>query len=134
VTVFRRLPDRLRPALDGFRAVVEHVERAKGSLTDAVPTTRLPGRPLAEALLDFEDELAAAEAEMPRWRTDELDDAWVACEHAIAEARSSAEELRLGPGVPVGFEALIGTIGDLLAPLDAFGAVADRFRDLRRRR
>jgi hypothetical protein len=71
---------------------------------------------------------------MPRWRTDDLDDAWVACERAIAEARSSAEELRLGAGAPVGFEALIGTIGDLLAPLDEFGAAADRFLDLRRRR
>ncbi|MGZ4131051.1 MAG: hypothetical protein ACXVPR_09555 [Actinomycetota bacterium] len=132
--MFRRLPEGLRPALEGFRAVVEHIERAKGSLTDAVPTTRLPGRPLAEALLEFEDELAAAEAERPRGRTPELGEAGLACERAIAEARSSAEELRLAANAPVGFEALIGTIGDLLAPLDAFGEAADRFRDLRRRR
>jgi hypothetical protein len=131
--MFRRLPARLQPALEGFRTVVEHVERAKGSLTDAVPTTRLPGRPLAEALLEFEDELAAAEAEMPRWRTDELDDMWQACERAVGKARAKAEGFRLAAETPVGFEALIGTIGDLLAPLDAFGAAADRFRDLRRR-
>ena len=31
-----------------------------------------------------------------------------------------------------GFEGLIGLVGDLLAPLDAFGAAAERFRDLRR--
>jgi hypothetical protein len=132
--MFRRLPEHLHPALDGFRAVVEHVERAKGSMTDAVPTTRLPGRPLAEALLDFEDELAAAQAEMPRWRTEDLETEWSACQRALERARDDAEELRLAADAPAGFEALIGTIGDLLAPLDAFAAAADRFRDLRRRR
>jgi hypothetical protein len=132
--VFRRLPEDLRPALEGFRAVVQHVERAKQSMTDAVPTTRLPGRPLAEALLEFEDELGAAQAEMPRWRTDDLETEWRACECAIERARADAEELRLAAEAPAGFEALIGTIGDLLAPLEAFALVADRFRDLRRRR
>jgi hypothetical protein len=32
---------------------------------------------------------------------------------------------------PVGFEGLIGLIGDLLAPLDAFAAAEERFRELR---
>jgi hypothetical protein len=132
--VFRRLPEHLEPALDGFRAVIAHVERAKGSLTDAVPTTRLPGRPLAEALLEFEDELGRAEALMSSWRVEELDVEWRSCADAIDEARAGAERLRMGADAPVGFEGLIGTIGDLLAPLDAFGEAAERFRDLRRRR
>jgi hypothetical protein len=129
----RRLPEPLRPVLEGFRRVVEHVERAKEGLTDAVPTTRLPGRPLAEALVDFEQELTAADAAMPSWRVDELQDVWTSCASAIAEAREAAERLRLAAAAPAGFEALIGTIGDLLAPLDAFGKAAERFRDLRRR-
>jgi hypothetical protein len=131
--MFRRLPDELRAPLEAFRTVVEHVERAKGSLTAAVPTTRLPGRPLAEALLEFEDELSAADAAMPAWRTEELGDVWRACEAALAEARASAERLRLSAEPPAGFEGLIGTIAGLMAPLDAFGEAADGFRDLRRR-
>lgn len=130
----RRLPERLRPTLEGFRAVAEHVERAKSGLTDAVPSTRLPGRPLADALLDFEAELVAAETEMPSWRSEELEDVWVSCAAAIDEARAAAVRLRMAAETPAGFESLIGTIGDLLAPLDAFAAAVDRFRDLRRRR
>lgn len=131
--MFRRIPDRLRPALEGFRRVVEHVELAKASLTEAVPTTRLPGRPLAEAILEFGDELRAAEGEMSSWRAVELTEVWSACSTALAEARSNAERMRLEGAAPVGFEALIGAIGDLLAPLDAFSGAADRFRDLRTR-
>jgi hypothetical protein len=132
--VFRRRPERLGRELDGFRAVVAHVERAKNALTDAVPTTRLPGTPLAEALHVFDEELAAADHEMPAWRSDQLEDVWRACAGALDEARALAERLRLGADAPAAFEGLIGTIGDLLAPLDAFEEAADRFRELRRRR
>jgi hypothetical protein len=132
--VLRRLPKRLLPALEGFRDVLGHVERAERALTDAVPTTRLPGRPLAESLLVFEDELSAAEQSMPAWRADELEDEWRSCSDAIAAARHQAERLRLAGGSPEGFESLVGAIGDVLAPLDAFGRAADRFRGLARRR
>ena len=130
----RRLPERLRPALGAFRVTVERVEAAKQALTDAVPTTRLPGRPLAEALVAFEDEIRAAAEAMPGWRTEQTADAWDACSHALSDALSSAERLRLEAEPPNGFEALIGAIDGLLAPLDAFAQAADRFRDLRVRR
>jgi hypothetical protein len=129
----RRLPERLRPSFDAFRVAAEHVEAAKGGLTDAVPSTRLPGRPLAEALLVFEDELGAAAEAMPGWRVPETADAWDACSAALAVALAAAERMRLEAESPAGFEALIGTIGGLLAPLDAFGTAAERFRDLRAR-
>jgi hypothetical protein len=131
--MFRRFPEELRPALEGFRETAEHVERARASLTDAVPTTRLPGRPLADALLEFEEGLAAAEAGMAAWRVPALEDVWQRCHAAIGEARAAAERVRLAAEPPPAFEGLIGTIGDLLAQLDAFGEAADRFRHLRRR-
>jgi hypothetical protein len=133
VNVFGRLPDRLQPALDGFRDVVASIERAKEALTDAVPTTRLPGRPLAEALLAFDEALCAADASMPDWRVDELEEQWRSCSRAIAASRREAERLRLRPDGPAGFEELIGAIDDVLAPLDAFRAAADRFRVVARR-
>jgi hypothetical protein len=132
--VFRRVPDRMRPALDAFRAVVTDVERAQLALTDAIPTTRLPGRPLAEALASFDDALADAETSMPAWRLAELDDEWRSCSEGIADARREGARLRLRPQAPGGFEELVGVVADVLAPLDAFHLAADRFRLLARGR
>jgi hypothetical protein len=132
--VFRRRPRRLAPELEAFRAVLAHVQRAGDAMTRAVPTARLPGTPLAEALHAFEEELAAAEAGMPGWRAGELEDVWRVCAAALERARALAERLRLEADAPAGFEALIGTIGDVLSPLDAFDRAAERFREVRRRR
>jgi hypothetical protein len=59
----RRLPPELDAVLDGLRAVVVEVEEAKRAMTATVPTTRLPGTPLAEALLE------AFEVAAERFRT-----------------------------------------------------------------
>ena len=128
----RRLPDDLVDAHAAFDALIPPLERARSALTSSVPGTRLPGRPLAETLLIFEQELAAVRAGMAAWRTPAVEDAWVACDAGLREALALAERVRLEAPEPAGFEGLIGTIGDLLAPLDAFHAAADRFRDLRR--
>jgi hypothetical protein len=42
-----------------------------------------------------------------------------------------AERVRTDGVPPQGFEGLIGLIGDLLAPLDAFERAVVRFRELR---
>lgn len=128
----RRLPEDLRDAFEAFRGVVAGVERAKSALTEAVPTTRLPGRPLAEALLEFQDGLREALGEMPSWRVGEVREAWDACVDGLERSLDMADRLRMEAPHPEGFETLIGTIGDLLAPLEAFELAAERFRDLRR--
>ncbi len=69
---------------------------------------------------------------MPGWHATELEHVWSACSRGLHDALALAERVRLGASAPAGFEELIGTIGDLLAPLDAFAAAAERFRDLRR--
>jgi len=132
--MFRRkhLPAALEPAYAAFIATVEPLERGKAALTESVPGSRLPGRPLAETLLEFEDSLREAGELMPGWRVAEVEEEWRAADAAIGACRSMSERLRLEAEVPEGFEALIGTIGDLMAPLDAFGAVEERFRALRR--
>ena len=50
---------------------------------------------------------------------------------ALAEARATAERLRLEAPDPGGFEGLVGLIDDLLAPLEAFEEASVRFLDLR---
>lgn len=126
----RRVRDRSGDLpVSGFLEVLDDVERAKEAIVAAVPTARAPGAPLADALFEFERGLRAAAEAMPRWRHDSLAREWAACDEAIADAIARGERLRL-EAPELGFESLIGRVGDLIAPLDAFGLAAERFRDL----
>jgi hypothetical protein len=127
----RRLPEHLQERSDAFWAVIEPLERGKAALPDAMPTTRLPGRPLAEVLLEFEEGLRAASAGMDGWRAPEVEAEWQACGAALERTLDVTERLRVEAPDPGGFEGLVGLLGDLLAPLEAFEHAASRFRALR---
>jgi hypothetical protein len=127
----KRLPAELQEAYGAFRDAVAALDRGKAALAESVPTTRLPGRPLAETLLEFEEALREADLAMPGWRVPALEREWRAADAAISACREMSERLRLEGTMPEGFEALIGTIADLMAPLDAFEAAEERFRSLR---
>lgn len=128
----RRLPDELRKPARAFDDLVPVLERAKAALTDAVPGTRLPGRPLAEALWAFESGLREVADGMNEWRAPDVETEWCAARAGLDESLALAERLRTSDTAPRGFEELIGVVGDLLAPLEAFEAAAARFRELRR--
>jgi hypothetical protein len=130
----RRMPEEVAEAWRAFEALIPALERARTALTTSVPSTRLPGRPLAEALLEFEEALDEVSAGMPSWRVSALEPEWARASDGLAEALALAERVRVEAEPPRGFEALIGLIGELLAPLDAFNEAAERFRDLRRGR
>jgi hypothetical protein len=132
--VFRRkrLPPELDPALVNLRAVVDEVEAAKSAMTGTVPSTRSAGTPLAEGILELEERLAAAQEMMPTWRRPELEAEWLACDAGIRESSERARRLREDPPELGGFEGLIWAVDQLLAPLEAFEAAAERFRTLRR--
>jgi hypothetical protein len=127
-----RVPERLRAPLDAFQAAIDRADHARSALAAAVPTPRVAGRPLAEALAAFEEDLREVRASAGAWRVPEVELAWSACTEALDEALSRSERLRLDAPSIDGFEALIGAIGDLLAPLDAFERMEERFLDLRR--
>ena len=128
----RRLPEHLRDAHGAFEALVAPLELAKASLTVSVPRTRLPGRALAETLLEFEDGLREVAAGMDGWRAPEVEEVWLLASSGLDDARLLAERIRVEAPEPAGFEGLIGLIGDLLAPLEVFALAEDRFRGLRR--
>lgn len=132
--MFRRkvLPEHLREPYAAFEAIVAPLERGKAALTESVPGTRLPGRPLAETLGEFEEGLAEVRDGMGRWRVPEIEPEWRAASAGLDETIALAERTRIQAPDPGGFEGLIGLIGDLLAPLEPFAAAADRFRELRR--
>ena len=60
----KRLPADLEAPARAFDESVPVLERAKAALTDSVPGTRLPGRPLAETLWEFETGLAEVRERM----------------------------------------------------------------------
>lgn len=130
----RQLPEELRPVFGAFEAVLAEVEPAKAALTEALPTSRLPGRPLAECLDAFEGGLRRARARMATWRHPSLEEAWRACDEGLGHALELAARLRAEAPDPGGFEGLLGTIQALLDPLDPFEDAAARFDGLRQRR
>lgn len=133
MTIFRRkrLPPELEAPYEGFRRVLAEVEPAREALTDVMPTTRRPGRPLPDALMEFEGRLERARAEMPGWRCPEFGGEWFACSTGIDEALARARRFREeAPGVG-GFEGLIWAVEELLSPLEPFREAAERFRSLR---
>jgi hypothetical protein len=130
----RKVPDDVAAAWSVFETLIPAIERARTALTSSVPSTRLPGRPLAETLLEYEEALAEVEVGMDAWRIPALEREWARASEALAQGRALADRVRVDAEPPAGFEGLIGLIGDLLAPLEAFNDAAERFRDLRRGR
>jgi hypothetical protein len=127
----KRLPLELEGPFEAFGAVLAEVEPAKAALTDVMPTTRMPGVALPDALVEFESRLAAAEALMPAWRRPELEQEWGACETGLQAASDRARRFREDPPELGGFEGLIWAVEELLDPLEPFRAAAERFRRLK---
>jgi hypothetical protein len=128
----KRLPDELHEPLNGLRAVAVEIEAAKQAMTGTVPSTRSAGTPLAEGILELEQRLADAQELMPAWRHPDLEEEWLACDAGIRGSLERARQLREDPPELGGFEGLIWAVDQLLQPLEAFEAAAERFRTLRR--
>jgi hypothetical protein len=128
----KRLPEDLEAPARAFDELIPPLERAKAALTGSVPGTRLPGRPLAETLSEFEEDLGTVRDLMDGWRAPEVEQAWLDASAGLDESLELARRIRIEAASPQGFEGLIGLIGDLLAPLGAFDEAAETFRALRR--
>jgi hypothetical protein len=129
----KELPAELRPAFRAFSDVVAAIEPAKAAVADVLPGTRLPGRPLNDALAEYRAGIDRARVGMAAWRCPQLEAEWEACATGLETASSRAAALVGHEDDPVGFEGLLGTVQDLIEPLDPFVAAADRFRSLRKR-
>ena len=130
----RRLPPELEEPFAAFGRTLRAIGEAKDALTAAIPTTRLPGRPLAEAIDAFDAALEGVERELPSWRVPDVEDAWQVARSGIERSRREAASLRRRADDPAGFEGLIGAVSAVLDPLDDVAEAADRFRELRSRR
>ena len=133
--MFRRktLPDELVPSFRAFHVVLDEIEPAKAGLTDVVPGTRLPGRPLHDALEEFVARLTRARDAMPAWRRPELDDEWSACRDGLEIALKRATELLEDGYEAAGFGSLLEVVEASLDHLEPFARAEERFASLRRR-
>jgi len=133
--MFRRkaLPEGLIPSFRAFHAVLDEIEPAKAGLTDVVPGTRLPGRPLDDALEEFVARLTRARDAMPTWRCAELEDEWSACRDGLEIALHRATELLEDGYAAGGFGSLLEVVERSLDPLEPYAHAEDRFASLRRR-
>ena len=127
----RRLPPELVASHDAFLEVLAEVEPAKAALTDCMPTTRMPGRPLPDALVEYEEHLEGARSLMPAWRCPPVEEVWSACGVALGSAVALAERLRREAPDLGGFEGLLGTVEELMDVLAPFETAAARFDALR---
>ena len=132
--MFRKktLPPELAEAEAAFQAVLEQLEPAKEAISDVLPGTRMPGRPLHEALATFEGGLRRAAALMPDWRRSETQEVWGRCDAGLGSALALAHRAREEAPDVIGFEGLLGLVEELLDPLDPFAEAEERFRALRR--
>jgi hypothetical protein len=133
--MFRRkaLPDELIASFRAFHDVLDEIEPAKAGLTEVVPGTRLPGRPLDDALAEFVARLTRARDLMAAWRRPELEDEWSACMDGLAIALDRATQLLDDAYEASGFGSLVGVVEGLLDPLEPFAQAEERFASLRRR-
>lgn len=127
----KRLPAALEEPYAAFERVLAEVEPAKQALTGVMPTTRLPGRPLPDALAEFEERLERARESMSAWRRPEIESEWAACDAGVGEALARARSLREDAPHLGGFDGLIWAVETLLDPLEPFHAAIARFRSLR---
>ena len=56
----KELPEHLRQPYAAFQAVLEEIEPAKAGIADVLPSTRLPGRPLNDAVEEYRTRLERA--------------------------------------------------------------------------
>ncbi len=129
----KELPAHLVARHDAFLAVLAEIEPGKAGLADVLPGTRLPGRPLRDAVTEFRDRLVHSEDLMPAWRCPEIEDEWRASDQGVRSAIDRATRLLELPEDPAGFEGLLGTVEQLMDPLDPFVSASERFRRLRQR-
>jgi len=127
------LPPHLAEAERAFHDVLDELEPAKAGLTDVVPGSRMPGRPLSHALVEFVERLEQGAVLMPSWRRPELEAEWRSSQAGLGRALDLARLLSADPEPIDGFDDLLGIVESLLDPLDPFADAEQAFRRLRRR-
>jgi hypothetical protein len=129
----KTMPERLRPAYEVFLAQAERVEAARSALLRCLPVGRVDPAPIPVGLDLVGDELREVAADLGAWRVPEVERDWQAVAEAVAEAQAAIPEAHRVAGTTRELEELLEAIGEVVAPLDAWGTAEQRWRALRER-
>lgn len=135
--MFRRktMPQSLAPAFEQFHEQAERVQAARRVVLSCLPVGRVDPAPVPVGLDVLVDELSAVRPALPRWRVDEVEKHWRACEESITQALAAVPHAKQVAATTGELEELLGAVGDVVEPLgDAWEAAERHWLSLRRRR
>jgi len=130
----RSLPPSLVPAHERFLAQAERIEVARRALLRCLPVGRVHPVPVAVGLDLLADEVTAVVGELESWRRPEVEDAWQRVSQACAESLAAVPEAHRVAAATTELEHLLGAVGEVVEPLDAWGEAERVWRGLRSRR
>jgi hypothetical protein len=116
----KRMPTELEPAFQAFRVQAERVEQARSALLSCLPVGRVDPVPVPVGLDLLRDELAVVGDELDSWRHEAIADHWTACSNAIQEALAALPHAYHVAASSTELEELLGAVGDVIEPLDAW--------------
>lgn len=116
----KRIPAELEPAWEAFRAQAERVEQARTALLSCLPVGRVDPAPVPVGLDLLRDELDAVCGELDAWRHDVIADHWAACSSAILQSLAALPTANRVATGSTELEELLGAVGDVIEPLDAW--------------
>ena len=120
----RKASPEIAAAASALEAVLDQLEPAKRALVEVVPGTRLPGRPLDDALRTFVAGAELARGLMAAWRRPEVEDAWSACWEGLDRSLGLARITLNGQREPESFVELLEVVQAVLDPLEPFAEAA----------
>jgi len=127
------MPAHLIGAWEAFAGQAERVEAGRQVLLGCLPVGRVDPAPVPVGLDLLRDELAAVARELGAWRVPEVEGEWHAVRQATALAASAIPEAGRVAAATSELEQLLDAVGDVVAPLDAWGEAERAWLRLRRR-
>jgi len=127
------MPAHLVAPWEAFGTQAERVEAARRALLGCLPVGRVNPAPVPVGLDLVRDELREVVAQLDSWRVPEVEDAWRAVRAACAEADGAVDHAHAVAATSTELEELLGAVGEVVEPLDAWGDAEQTWRRLRRR-
>lgn len=114
------MPPELASAHAVFRAQAERVEAARQALLSCLPVGRVHPAPVPVGLELLRDEVTAVLDDMEAWRVPQLEGQWQAAREAIRESLAAVADAHEVATSSTELEALLGAVGEVVEPLDAW--------------
>lgn len=127
----KTLPARLVPAHAAFEQQATRVESARRALLSCLPVGRVNPAPVPVGLDLLRDELHAVRAQLTRWRVPQMSGEWEGCRAAIEESLEAMLTAHRVAQSSTELEELLGAVGDVIEPLDAWADAERAWRGLR---